>query len=95
MGNRLRDLCFHKAGQACTQAEIAATGLQDAVISVRQSADIVSENWRGNAGNAMYEGLNVWASKANVLSQRIQAIAAQMRASQQYDFSLWPNEEDT
>ncbi len=90
-----RENSFYKAGIACSQAETASTELQEAARNVQLAADRIASSWRGASGAAMCDGLNAWASAAFALSNRIQSVAAQMRASRQYDYSLWPEEEDT
>lgn len=88
-----RESSYSAAGRACSQVESAADELQNAINSLNARLGTIEFYWQGEAGTAMNEGLTAWIAKANTLVQRVNQLSSQMKASQSYDYSLWPEEE--
>lgn len=90
-----RESSYSAAGRACSQAESAASELQNAAKYLNARISTIAYYWKGEAGTAMNEGLTSWSTKASALALRINDLSAQMRASQRYDYNLWPEDEES
>lgn len=88
-----RESSYSAAGRSCSQVEAAADGIQNAINSLNARIGTIDFYWKGESGSAMNEGLTALIEKATALVQRTNQLSSQMRASQRYDFSLWPEEE--
>ena len=88
-----RESSFSSAGRACSHTETAVEKLEEAVRRLDQYTNTLEFYWTGEAGTAMSNGIAGWRNQAETLTQRISQLASQMRASQSYDYSLWPEEE--
>jgi len=88
-----RESSYSAAGRACSQVEAAADEIQSAVNSLNARVDTIAFYWKGESGTAMNEGLTALIERATALAKRANQLSSQMRASQRYDYSLWPEEE--
>lgn len=88
-----RESSYSAAGRACSQVEAAADEIQSAVNSLNARVDTIAFYWKGESGTAMNEGLTALIERAAALAKRANQLSSQMRASQRYDYSLWPEEE--
>ncbi len=88
-----RESSYFAAGKACSQVEAAANEIQNAINSLNAQIGTIEFYWKGESGSAMNEGLTALIEKAMGLVRHTKQLSSQMRASQRYDYSLWPEEE--
>ena len=89
-----RESSYSAAGRACSQVEAVDEEIQNAINSINARLSYIEFYWNGESGTAMLEGLTALAEKATRLVQRLSQLSSDMRASQNHDYGLWPEEED-